>query len=199
MVLSTFVLLRNKTRGMSSPPSSGAVSATAPALEESLQSICVQLPSISTTLGLSSGWSLSGEVSCHETDRRHKSVYLMRRQAHDRMPDGLSHPPFIGPALVELIWSDVDSQDFYFPNGGFSGKQFEVLSYVSGGSRQETAEPYLAPVGALPCERDSGRVRDCCLQRKSGESATVSRPIISNGRNWKQSYKKRPYSVTDIR
>jgi NB-ARC domain-containing protein len=57
---------------------------------------------------------------------------------------------------VELIASDPDSSDFYFPNGAFNGKNFEMLSYLSGTKVSGACGPYLVPATALPPSETQG-------------------------------------------
>ena len=48
-----------------------------------------------------------------------------------------------------LMVSDADLQDFYFPNGGFGERHFEMLSYQSGNTIQQPSLAYLRPVDRL--------------------------------------------------
>lgn len=57
---------------------------------------------------------------------------------------------------VELIASDVDANDFYFPNGGFDDKKYELISYVSGNKQLAQAKPYLSPATELPASETQG-------------------------------------------
>lgn len=61
---------------------------------------------------------------------------------------------FDEPALVELMFSDRDVLNFYFPNGNFNSNKrkptFEVISYDSGATDERDASPYMAPPVELP-------------------------------------------------
>jgi hypothetical protein len=63
---------------------------------------------------------------------------------------------FDRPTLVELIFSDAEASDFCVPNGGFNGKRFEVISYISGDTRLEDAANYLTPATELPPSETEG-------------------------------------------
>jgi len=73
-----------------------------------------------------------------------------------------SHPNGVyvwldAPKRVELIESDPDALLFYFPNGGFNGKEYEVISYSSDDRRRADASPYLQATGNLPPSETQGR------------------------------------------
>jgi hypothetical protein len=57
---------------------------------------------------------------------------------------------FGSPRLVELIESNADILDFYLANGGFKGRQHELLSYITGSKMIGDGTPYLAPATELP-------------------------------------------------
>jgi hypothetical protein len=60
------------------------------------------------------------------------------------------------PHKVDLINSGVDAQDFFFPNGAFNGKTFELISYITNNKYDSDATPYLAPATALPTSETQG-------------------------------------------
>jgi ribonuclease HI len=61
-----------------------------------------------------------------------------------------------GPRRIGLMASDAELQDFYFANGGLSGKTFEMLSYYSDDKRAGDASAFLAPPGVLPPSETEG-------------------------------------------
>jgi hypothetical protein len=63
---------------------------------------------------------------------------------------------FDKPTFVELISSDADAIDFFLPNGGFNGKKFEMLSYITGTTLESDAKPYLIPAIELPPSETEG-------------------------------------------
>ncbi|MFZ0908705.1 MAG: hypothetical protein WAN24_04460, partial [Candidatus Acidiferrales bacterium] len=57
---------------------------------------------------------------------------------------------------VELVVSDPESTDFFLPNGGFSGKKFELISYISDSRLDGNPAPYLIPSTELPPSHTQG-------------------------------------------
>jgi hypothetical protein len=60
------------------------------------------------------------------------------------------------PRLVPLLASDPELQDFFFANGGLSGKRFELLSYFTDDKSDGDASIYLTPPGVLPPSETEG-------------------------------------------
>lgn len=59
------------------------------------------------------------------------------------------------PRLVELLVSDVDSTDFFVPNGGFNGKRYELHSLITDSRRTADATPFLdTPTDRPPSETE---------------------------------------------
>jgi energy-coupling factor transporter ATP-binding protein EcfA2 len=63
---------------------------------------------------------------------------------------------FDKPYKINLIYTEVDSQDFFFPNGNFTNKTFEVLSYVTNKKLYYSNENYLTPASSLPISETQG-------------------------------------------
>jgi hypothetical protein len=57
---------------------------------------------------------------------------------------------------IELIESDSDLNDFYFPNGGFGNKRYEILSYITGEKETKDNSRFLLPTGTLPSSETEG-------------------------------------------
>lgn len=57
---------------------------------------------------------------------------------------------------VEFISSNQDAEDFYFPNGNFREKKYELLSYCSGNRKEGDATKYLTPATSLPSSETEG-------------------------------------------
>jgi NB-ARC domain-containing protein len=72
------------------------------------------------------------------------------------MSDGV-YVDFQEYAKVDLIDTSIDVSDFFFPNGGFKGTTFELLSLISDNRKQGDASPYLAPAGERPPSETEGR------------------------------------------
>ena len=66
------------------------------------------------------------------------------------------------PRRVNLLFSDVEATDFYFPNGNFNDKTktYEVLSYLTNTKHSENGDHYLMPTSALPNSETQGRSID---------------------------------------
>jgi hypothetical protein len=62
------------------------------------------------------------------------------------------------PRRVNLLFSDADAKDFYFPNGNFNDKTkiFEVLSYIKNEKYNENGEKYMMPITELPSSETQG-------------------------------------------
>ena len=56
----------------------------------------------------------------------------------------------------ELLKTDVDLADFWFPNGAFNGKTFEFHSLITDSRRIGDAAPYLAPASERPSSETEG-------------------------------------------
>jgi hypothetical protein len=60
------------------------------------------------------------------------------------------------PRRVNLIESDSSLLDFFYANGGFGRKTYELLSYATGNTVTRDNGDYLAPATALPPSETSG-------------------------------------------
>jgi len=63
---------------------------------------------------------------------------------------------FDKPRLVPLLHSNAELQDFFFSNGGLSGKRFELLSYFTNDKIDGDATAYNTPPGTLPPSETEG-------------------------------------------
>ena len=65
---------------------------------------------------------------------------------------------FDQPRRINLLFSNVEASDFYFPNGNFNEKTktFEVISYLTDIKHTENADRYLIPISALPSSETQG-------------------------------------------
>lgn len=65
---------------------------------------------------------------------------------------------FLGsPRFVPLIQSDPELTDFFFANGGMTGKRFEMLSYGTDDKTYQDASAYQTPPGTLPPSETEGK------------------------------------------
>ena len=63
---------------------------------------------------------------------------------------------FDQPRVVKLIISDLPIQDFFFPNGSFTARKCELLSYITGAKRDGNSKAYSSPPGELPLSDTRG-------------------------------------------
>ena len=63
---------------------------------------------------------------------------------------------FDSHSRVELVSSDPEASDFFFPNGNFSGKRFELISYCTDNRQNGDGTLYLTPATELPPSRTQG-------------------------------------------
>lgn len=71
------------------------------------------------------------------------------------LPDGV-YVCFGRAEPVYLMLSDVDGLDFFFPNGGATGKRYELLSYITGTVREADITPFVGPPTELPVSETQG-------------------------------------------
>lgn len=60
------------------------------------------------------------------------------------------------PCRVDLLESDADATDFFFPNGAFTDTKYELISYITDSTRNGDSTRYLAPTTALPKSETHG-------------------------------------------
>ena len=154
---SSFVELRNKTRGHGAP-TAAACSSACPELEESIRLLCennvlFKRPWAYLHRNLSGKYrvvSLGGNASAFEDFKTSNAINL------DRYNNGI-YMSIGAPRLVELVRTNLDVSDFYFPNGAFNGKRFELHSLITDSRLEGDASPYLASASELPQSETHGR------------------------------------------
>lgn len=60
------------------------------------------------------------------------------------------------PYLIDVLYSTVEATDFYFPNGNFTDKSYECISYITGKKLYEDSTLFLKPPGQLPSSETEG-------------------------------------------
>jgi hypothetical protein len=60
------------------------------------------------------------------------------------------------PCRVDLLESDADVTDFFFPNGAFTDTKYELISYLTDSTRNGDSTRYSAPATALPKSETHG-------------------------------------------
>lgn len=151
---SLFARLRNKTRGHGAPLA-GVLSGVCSKLHESLDLVAnnhplFALPWAHLRQNLSGKFRVSylSEAKCEAFER-------LRRDRSEPAPDSV----YLGgdrPIPVELMVTDPDLVDFYFPNGDFRATKYELLSYSTGATRHGDSQVYLASPKDLPSAETEG-------------------------------------------
>jgi hypothetical protein len=148
-----FAELRNKTRGHGAP-TSAVCSKVAPILAKSIMIVI-------DNLGLfGRPWvylqrNLSGKYRVTKLGDSAGEFDYLRSDRSATWENGI-YTFFDRPTPVELASSDPEISDFFLPNGGFKGKRFEILSYISGTTAESDASPYLIPATELPPSETEG-------------------------------------------
>jgi hypothetical protein len=60
------------------------------------------------------------------------------------------------PCCVELLDTDADAMDFFLPNGAFTEKKYELISYLTDSRRNGNSDRYMAPATSLPKSETHG-------------------------------------------
>jgi hypothetical protein len=150
---SLFAELRNRTRGHGAQ-SGKTCSRICPSLEES-----VNLLADNHQLFRRSWVYLHRNLSrkyrvTRLTDSSVPFDYL-RSDGTPTLENGV-YVQFDSHSRVELLSSDPEVSDFFFPNGNFSGKKFELISYLTDNRQNGEGGLYLTPATELPPSRTQG-------------------------------------------
>lgn len=145
--------LRNKTRGHGAKLSSDLARVT-PYIAESLRLISENLPLLAFE------WAylrrnLNGKYRVEVLTETGHSFEKFRRENVHCLVDGI-YIQLDEPRLVELFKTDPDLRDFFVPNGGYSDRKFELVSYITGDTEVADATPYLGPATPLPPSETEG-------------------------------------------
>lgn len=60
------------------------------------------------------------------------------------------------PRKINLLYSDPELSDFYYPNGNLKNEKFETISYISDCRVEKCAKLYMNPVTSLPSSETEG-------------------------------------------
>jgi hypothetical protein len=151
--LAFFVTLRNKTRGHGATQGETCGRLCGP-LEKALRFLIDSLGILKLE------WvylyrNLSGKYRVTRLGDKSESFDYLKRATTESLPNGL-YVFLDGPTRVDLMESTVDAVDFLYPNGGFSGKRYELISYATDSKSYADAGPYLAPATELPPSETEG-------------------------------------------
>jgi hypothetical protein len=142
-----FAELRNKTRGHGAPPAS-VYSSISSDFERSIQLI-IDNYSLFRRSWAYLHTNLSGRVQTFKLTENISPFESLRKVSSISIHDGV-YIYLDKPTKVELIESDLDTNDFFYPNGGFRGKRFELLSYITGNRSDGDGTLYLTSITKLP-------------------------------------------------
>lgn len=87
------------------------------------------------------------------------------------------------PVKIELVESDAYLTDYFLPNGNFTSKRFEILSYITGNKDTKENTRYIQPAGNLPASETEGSkaldvVGNCFTNLPKFQSLYVNRPDL---------------------
>ena len=181
-----FANLRNKTRahGATTPATCARL---CPLLEQSIKMVIDNLPLLQRPWAylhrnLSGKYrvvSLGGNTSSFD---QLKIASGAGAAQYRNLNDGV-YIDFQEFVRVEVMDTNVDVADFFFPNGAFTGKTFELLSLISDNRKQGDASPYLAPASERPISETQGKgtldvVGKTWTNLPSASTGYVSRPAL---------------------
>jgi hypothetical protein len=178
-----FTILRNKTKGHGAF-TSPILAALSPDLNEAISLIA------ENALIFKQPWAylhrnLSGKyrvVALAPGDE----VFAAYKQASP--PEPLPNGVYIywgRPVRLALAEADATGGDLFFPNGGFTEKRFELVSYISGEKREGDSKQYLRPPGELPPSETDGlsaldAVGDVFTNMPSPRGEYIQRPGLQH-------------------
>jgi hypothetical protein len=148
-----FAVLRNKTRGHGATQGE-TCSRLCPHLESGLRLIAENLSLFAKPWAFLHR-NLSGKYRVTSLNEAASAFDYLKRTNSISIPNGI-YLLLDGPCRVDLIESTVDAEDFLYVNGGFNGKRYELLSYVTDTKTTADAGPFLAPASALPGSATEG-------------------------------------------
>jgi hypothetical protein len=153
---SNFAELRNKARGHGAP-TAALCSNACPDLEKSVRLLCTHNPIFARS------WAylhrnLSGKyhvVNLGGDDPDFSNLKTADARSLEHYSDGVYIKLSI-PRRVELVHTDRDVSDFFFPNGAFNGKRYELHSLITDNRMEGDASPYLASASGRPQSETHG-------------------------------------------
>ncbi|MBN1859552.1 hypothetical protein JW848_10195, partial [Candidatus Bipolaricaulota bacterium] len=151
-----FAVVRNKTRGHGAKRA-GELGALCGSIQESVDLIVANLSVFKRE------WAylfrnMSKKYRVTPWTESVESLDHLKSRTDVAMRDGV-YIVLSEPRLVELIYSDRDASDFFYPNGSFTSKSFEVLSYVTGSIDRRDSSPYIHTPEGLPPSHTEGQTK----------------------------------------
>lgn len=149
-----FAALRNRTRGHGAPKPSK--------LSRMCEPLCDSIENLFQNFQLfKREWAhlhrnLSGKYRVTPLTQHAESYGYLKQVTTECLEDGI-YIYLDVPVRVELFDCKEGLEDFYVPNGAFTGKQFEMLSYASDDVIKVSATAYQNPPGTLPLSETHAR------------------------------------------
>ncbi|MCF1466626.1 hypothetical protein FS764_06830 [Agrobacterium vitis] len=152
----SFAELRNKTRGHGAPTAM-MCSRVSPLLDESINLICENNPLFLRPLAYLHR-NLSGKYRVIPIGGD-ESVFAALKTASAISKSAYQNGMYISfdsLRRADLLYTDANVSDFFFPNGVFKGRSFELHSLISDNRQDGDASPYLASASELPVSETHG-------------------------------------------
>jgi len=99
--------------------------------------------------------SMSGKYRVVKLTDDSSPFDYLKSERNKSLPNGI-YVDFGEPRLVGLMESNVDLVDFFFPNGGFNDKRYEMISYITDDKPSGMAAPFMTPPTELPPSETQG-------------------------------------------
>jgi len=149
----SFTYLRNKTKGHGATKLEPC-SEVCPML---YKSICIILDNLSL---FGRPWAyffrnLSGKYRISYLTEDGNEFDLLKRENKEYYENGI-YCLVDYPRKINLLYSNPELTDFYYPNGNLKNDKFETISYVSDDRAEKCAHAYLNPVTSLPSSETEG-------------------------------------------
>lgn len=128
--------------------------------------------------------NLSGKYRVSAITESAGAFDSLKRSADKSLPNGVY--VFAGsPRLVPLLSSNPELEDFLFPNGAFTGKKYELLSYATDNKATGDASAYGTPPGKLPKSETEGSAEleprgNCFSNAPEAKGDYVARPNLED-------------------
>lgn len=149
-----FAGLRNRTRGHGAPKPE-TLAQICPQLERSINLVVDHVPAFRRDWAFLRR-SLSGKYRVSVFGGEREPFRYLSREPHYSLSDGAY--VFLGePRRARMLFSSPDLADFFLPNGGFRGTNFEVFSYITDERRMEDGSTYLLPRYARPASETAAK------------------------------------------
>jgi len=108
----------------------------------------------------------------------------LKRESNHTLPDGV-YIWWDSPKFVPLLETSLELDNFFFANGGYGSKGYELLSYSTGDRRRGDASFFSAPPGVLPASdtKGSGELlprKNCLSNAPDSLQDYVDRPELQS-------------------